>query len=351
MLLPRHLRIPRFSLLLAICGLVACGLPACGTDGPATGGLSLALTTQSAGVSYRLADARFTLAGPETRELMAAGEDELSVSLPEGAYRLTLHEGYRLMRVDGGETAPVDGRLISQNPAPVLIVGGETARITLRFDLSSPPTDRRAGTLHVDVAIGPASDAGVASAADAACALGLRINELDYDQPSSDAQEFVELLNPGMCSAPLSEVALELINGSDGRPYGRYPLGDAGPELGAGERLVVGDADVLARLPMSVKRVMLSGSGLQNGPDAVRVVLGERIVDAVAYKEAVPGSGEGAPTGADEGAPALARCPDGTDSGDNASDLAPAAPSPGAVNTCKADQNRSATMPSSKSQR
>lgn len=342
MLLPRHLRIALLSLLF----------PACGSDGPATGGLSLALTTQSAGISYRLADARFTLEGPETRELMATGKDELSVSVPEGAYRLTLHDGYRLTRVDGGDPTPVEGRLISQNPAPVLIVGGETARLTLRFDLASPPADRETGTLQVDVAIGPASDAGVASAVDAACTLGLRINELDYDQPSSDTREFVELLNPGMCSAPLGEVVLELINGSDGRPYGRYALDEASPELSAGERLVIGDADVLAQLPMSIKRLVLSGSGLQNGPDAVRIVRGERIVDAVAYKEAVPGSGEGAPAAVDEGAPALARCPDGTDTDDNAADLKPAAPSPGAANTCGAvDQNRSATMPSSKSQR
>jgi hypothetical protein len=323
---------------------------ACGSaPDDALGSLTLGLTTQASGVVYRLADARFKLEGPSERELVAMGENELSVSLPAGAYRLTLLDGYRLTRADGADATPITAHLISQNPAPVLIAAGEVARVTLRFDLGDKADGMPGeGTLRVDVAVGREADAGDT----VECALGLRINELDYEQARTDASEFVELLNPGGCSAQLAGLTVELVNGSDLRPYARYALGDAAPSLPAGERLVIGDADVLAALPPTTKRLMLTGSGLQNGPDAVRLVHGEHVIDAIAYKEPVSGSGEGAPAPLDDGALALARCPDGFDTQDNARDVQLAAPTPGAANQCSAgDQKRSATMPSSMSQR
>ena len=50
------------------------------------------------------------------------------------------------------------------------------------------------------------------------------INEIDYDQPSTDFAEFVEIKNAGTGSADLSEYTLELVNGNGGAVYQNYPL-------------------------------------------------------------------------------------------------------------------------------
>ena len=42
----------------------------------------------------------------------------------------------------------------------------------------------------------------------------LVINEVDYDQPSTDTAEFIELQNVGADAVELSDFTLELINGS-----------------------------------------------------------------------------------------------------------------------------------------
>jgi hypothetical protein len=393
--LPRHAYWRLLCLWLAGC----CAACAPDSEAAALGSLALGLTTQSDGVSYRLTDARFTLSGPEPRELEGGTDSELSVPLPAGAYGLTLHDGYSLARVDG-DGARLSAQLVSPNPLPVLIGAGETTRATLRFVLADGSrVTVGAGTLQVGVEVGDAAvasepapttmrDAAVASAPALdeparACRAGLRINEIDYEQPSSDEAEFVELLNPGSCDARLEGLRLELVNGTGGKVYGRYALADAAAILAAGERLVVGDPSLLAGLGSRAKQLPLSGSGLQNGPDGVRLVDGARVLDAVSYKGAVTGSDEGTPAAHDDGATSLSRCPDGSDQDDNGRDFRAAAPTPGGVNACDGAQpvpeerdgarapdagreatlsrdagrarqplqNTSATMPSSSSQR
>lgn len=321
-------RMPRgASFALALFATLAL---ACAADSNAElGALTLGLTTQADGIRYRLTSARFTLDGPEQREFSAEG-DELTFELASGAYRLTLLDGFQLVRADGTGPA-VTATLISQNPAPVLISTGQTARVTLRFELADGTSvDTGKGALAVDIAIGSA-DAG---ATNPDCARGLRINEVDYEQASSDEAEFIEIVHTGPCAAALADVALELINGNDGKSYGRYALAEAAAELAPGERLVVGDPNVLAALPQAIKRVMLRGSGLQNGPDGVRLVRGDQLLDALAYGGAVAGSGEGEPALVDEGEPSLARCPDGFDTDDNAGDFQLTPASPGSANVC-----------------
>jgi hypothetical protein len=317
-------------------------------DQSAVGGLALGLTTQAGGVTYRLEDAKLTLEGPEKRELSAAGQDELQLELMAGAYRLTLQPGYVLTRADDAAGTPVAAELVSQNPAPVLVSAGQTARATLRFALAEGGTvGLGAGTLHVGIAVGQ-GDAGAGSPE---CARGLRVNEIDYEQASSDESEFVELLNAGSCAASLVDLTLELVNGSDTKAYATYALSEAGPSLAPGERLVLGDPSVLALLTPEGKRMALKGSGLQNGPDAVRIVRAGQLLDSVAYGEPVAGSSEGSATPIDAGELSLSRCPDGFDTGDGALDFALATPTPGLENSCTGTQNKSATMPSSMSQR
>ncbi|HEX5655662.1 MAG TPA: hypothetical protein VFX59_00635 [Polyangiales bacterium] len=309
--------------LLSMC--VACAAGSATHEG--LGSLELGLTSQAGGVSYRLSGARFTLDGPEPREFSAPDEVErLELELPQGAYRLTLHEGYRLARAD--DAGAVAAKLVSANPASVSISAGETTRVALRFELAEDALAAGEGVLQIGVEIG-SLDGGASG-----CESGLRINELDYEQASADDAEFIELLNTGVCPVPLAELSVELVNGGDGKVYGRYPLADVAPALAVGERLVLGDAPVLAQLPTAVKRLALNASGLQNGPDGVRIVRGTALIDAVAYEGAVLGAEEGGASAADEGDGSLSRCPDGFDTDDGTSDFRTGVTTPGAANDC-----------------
>ncbi|MET0341230.1 MAG: lamin tail domain-containing protein [Polyangiales bacterium] len=362
--------VPRWLALLLACSA------ACSSDiDDPLGALHIALTTQAGGITYRLADARFTLEGDASRELTSSEEGELSVSLPPGAYRLVLREGFTLAPLDDAE-ARVGARLVSQNPLPIQIAAGETTRAVLRFELSGPRAWLDAGALPprehaampsaiIDAAqVAPPHDAGTPASptpSEAHCTANLRIDELDYEQPSADDAEFVEVVNAGPCDAPLAGVRLALINGTGNKPYGQYDLAAAGARLPAGARLVVGDEAILARLPASTLGLPLRGSGLQNGPDALRLLDGMRLLDAVAYGGTRDGGGQDTLAGDDDGAPALARCPRGRDA--DASDFHAVSPTPGMPNACNDQeprhgdprdggaQNRSATMPSSSSQR
>lgn len=317
------------ALLVLASAAIACSPGA--TDGQ-LGSLELGLTTQAGGVTYRLSHANFTLEGPEKRAFSAEDEDQLELSLPSGGYRLTLAEGFALVRKDDPTSAPVAAKLVSQNPAPVLISAGQTTRTTLRFELSQGDTVALgSGVLSVGIAIAT-GDAGAGG--DAVCALGLRINEVDYEQASSDDAEFIELLNPGTCSAPLDGVTLELVNGGDGKVYSHYALSDIAKQLAPGARLVLGDVAIVDALPATVPHALLNGSGLQNGPDGIRLVRADTLIDALSYEDVVVGSSEGKASPADEGERALSRCPDGFDTGDGAVDVALAAPSPGVANVC-----------------
>jgi hypothetical protein len=300
-------------------------------SGPASpGSLALSLASEAGGVAYRLQQARFVLDGPVQREFDAGDEPVLVMELPAGAYMLTLLDGYTLTRAaDAGAAEAVQARLVSANPAPVLVTPGQTTQLSLRFELASGASPAPPGRLAIDLAI-----ADAAAQAPPACTTGLRLNELDYEQVGSDETEFVEIVNRAACEAALAEVALELVNGSDGQVYARYELAQASASLAAGARLVLGDPGVLSALPAGTASLALNGSGLQNGPDAVRLVRGTELLDVLAYEGSVPGVDAGAGI-ADEGEQALARCPEGFESGEPALDFRLVAPSPGAPNSCE----------------
>jgi hypothetical protein len=299
------------------------------------GSLSLSLTTFAGGVEYRLQDGHFRLTGPIDRELESGDEPSLVVSVPPGAYTLTLLEGYSLTREGDASAEPVAARLVSQNPAQVVVSAGQTARLTFRFELSPQSAGSvsagsgaisaadASGMLAIDLAVN-APDAGPPPPAPS-CEPTLRIEEVDYEQAGADETEFVELINASSCTAPLSGLAVELINGGDGKVYARYDLGTIAASWPAGARLVLGDAPVLSALPAGTLSLMLNGSGLQNGPDGVRLVRAERVLDVVLYEGPVPGL-SGTPTVADEAENSLGRCePAGFQLG---------MPTPGAANVC-----------------
>ncbi len=171
----------------------------------------------------------------------------------------------------------------------------------------------------------------------------LKINEVDYDQDSTDQDEFVELYNAGDRALPLGGLSLELVNGATGETYGRVSLADAG-DLPPGGFLVLGGAGPLAIAQQRGARVLPLPGGaqnaIQNGPaDGVRIVDAQgRFIDGLAYEGELPQVGEGvSPEGRDDGDAvdgALGRCPDGRDSDRNSMDFEMMAPTPGAPNAC-----------------
>ena len=167
----------------------------------------------------------------------------------------------------------------------------------------------------------------------------LVINEIDYDQPSTDTAEFVELYNAGTTPIVLAGYRLEGVNGNDEAVYFTDQLADAGETLAPGAFLVVGQAAATDSVPATVATITHGSSFLQNAgakADAVRVVRNadDLTVDAVSYEGTVPGASEGGSAGNDAGAESLARCPDGADTDDNSADFVETPPSPGLPNAC-----------------
>lgn len=209
-------------------------------------------------------------------------------------------------------------------------------------------TATTAGTLSVTVtdAAGLTASATLEVAADLFPALPLMptaavllVNEIDYDQDgSSDTAEFVEILNPGSAAVDLSDYRIELVDGADNEPYRLF---ESDAQLAGGEFLVIAKQAVLDRpelVSAGTAVLPLTGSGITNGPDGVRIVAKAdgRVVDAVHYEGVVPGSGEGSPAPLDPPTAdtSIGRCPAGFDSNDNALDFREMTATPGTANSC-----------------
>lgn len=164
------------------------------------------------------------------------------------------------------------------------------------------------------------------------------VNEVDYDQPSNDTLEFVELYNPDVEPARLELFRLELVTGNDGGVYDSFDLIDGGLLLQPGQYLVIGADPVLAAVPEGTLTIPLGGVALQNGsPDGMRIVRIEdgSVVDGLHYEGTVDGVGEGDSAPDDQGPGAIGRCPNAVDVDDNAADFAWFCEvTPGADNNC-----------------
>jgi len=108
----------------------------------------------------------------------------------------------------------------------------------------------------------------------------LFINEIDYNQPSTDTYEFIELAGP---AGTYNNVVLTLVNGSGGALYGS-PI-DLGSitlaDESAGYGFYVIGVAAVANVDYSAS---LASNWIQNGdPDGVQITIDGTIVDAVAY--------------------------------------------------------------------
>jgi predicted extracellular nuclease len=162
----------------------------------------------------------------------------------------------------------------------------------------------------------------------------LVINEVDYDQPSTDAAEFLELKNVSGSPINLDPYSVELVNGSNAAAavvYHTVELPDV--DLAAGDHLLVCTTGAT-----TANCDVRSGSSIQNGdPDAIALRLGEALIDTVSYggnTVAPYTEGAGAVRDTAAGAEGISRCPDGTDSDRNSVDFALRPITPGASNSC-----------------
>jgi uncharacterized protein len=159
----------------------------------------------------------------------------------------------------------------------------------------------------------------------------LVVNEIDYDQDSTDTAEFVEIRNNATSPVDLNPYALRLVNGNNNVAVVYATVELPAVDLAPGDYYVVcGNAANVTGCDLDVTP---DTNLIQNGnPDAVAIVDGDTIVDTVSYGGVTPAYTEG-PTGATTDTPtvpqSIGRFPNGCDTGMNAVDfsrLAPATP-------------------------
>ena len=175
----------------------------------------------------------------------------------------------------------------------------------------------------------------------------LIINEVDYDQPGSDTDEFIEIYNAGTGTADLTNISVELVNGSNSNSYHSISLSPLGT-LGAHQYLIIGSSSVISALPPGTPNIELT-TLLHNGaPDGIALVntSAETVLDALSYEGSITSANIGftnpvnlvegtalsvADSNAENGS--LSRIPNGVDTDDADSDwqFSPT-PTPGEVN-------------------
>ena len=106
------------------------------------GTITLALSTDTNGVQYRLRDALFDIEGPASIRLTTEDNPDasnLEAELPAGSYTITLQDGWRLERSSGSDFETVDAELVSDNPLGILIERDLTAPANFHFALVEEP--------------------------------------------------------------------------------------------------------------------------------------------------------------------------------------------------------------------
>jgi hypothetical protein len=192
----------------------------------------------------------------------------------------------------------------------------------------------------ITVLVALAAAAALASLTSSAGAVStsLVINEVDYDQPSTDTAEFMELKNVSGSAINLDSYTVELVNGTGGGATIYQTIDLPSVSLAAGDYYVVcANAATTANCDLDVSP---DTNLIQNGaPDAIGLRESGTLVDALSYEgdSGAPyteGSGLGLDDNAAAPSESLSRCPDGTDTDQNNADFLLRADTPGTANSC-----------------
>jgi len=166
----------------------------------------------------------------------------------------------------------------------------------------------------------------------------LVINEIDYDQPGTDAAEFIEIKNVGASPADLTGVTLELVNGSGGGAVVYSTIALPSASLAAGDYFVVcANTATVANCDLDVAP---DANLIQNGaPDGAGLRFAGSLLDAVSYEgntgaPYTEGSGAGLEDNGASAGIGISRCDDGVDTDQNNVDLISAGGTPGEENAC-----------------
>jgi hypothetical protein len=164
------------------------------------------------------------------------------------------------------------------------------------------------------------------------------INEVDYDQPGTDASEYLEIKNVGASDYPMQYVAVILVNGAGGVPMVYQTISDPSWQpLAPGAYFVIcGNAGATFNCNYEASPMT---NLIQNGPnDAIALVntANDLVLDLLSYGGTVTGYVEGSgTTAADVNSVelrSLNRWPDGTDTNNNDADFQVGCSTPGATN-------------------
>ena len=196
---------------------------------------------------------------------------------------------------------------------------------------------------------------GILLAAPLAAQAQVIINEVDADQVSTDAAEFVELYDGGGGNTDLSGLTLVLYNGSDDASYLAFDL-DGQSTDGGGYFVLCGDAANVANCDLDVSP---NTNLIQNGADAVALHTGDatsfpndtalttaNLLDAIVYDTSdaddaglLPLLNAGQPQvneggGGDQTGHSNQRCANGSGGARNTDTYTQRSPTPGAANDC-----------------
>jgi hypothetical protein len=118
------------------------------------GKVSMQLTGQTNGNTYRLRNARFDVTGPTNTVLDSEADltlATLNATLSTGAYSINLEPGWSLERNDAGTFNVVDAMLTSMNPRAFQILGGSTTNIAYQFSTNGTLVTIGTGDLSVSI--------------------------------------------------------------------------------------------------------------------------------------------------------------------------------------------------------
>ena len=202
----------------------------------------------------------------------------------------------------------------------------------------SPVTRRFGQPALVALALALAVAVIAAGSARALPSTTVVINEVDYDQPSTDAAEFLELRNVSASAINLDTYTVELVNGNAGGAV-IYQTIDL-PNV----NLAAGDYYVVCANPATTTNCDLDVAPdtnlIQNGaPDGIGLKLSGTLVDALSYEgntgaPYTEASGSGLDDTGASATRGLSRCADGADTDQNSVDFVLKTITPGAANDC-----------------